>query len=79
LNKIISLKLDKFIDAIEEISTRASKEFGIKKELDKMYKEWKNLEFVFTILKNTNDVFIIKNFDECINLNDEHIGITTNL
>jgi len=43
-----------------------------------MYSDWKDVMFDFNILKNST-VLIIKNFEETINLNDEHIGITTNL
>jgi len=30
-------------------------------------------------MKNSHDAFINRNFEECINLNDEHNGLTTNL
>jgi hypothetical protein len=37
------------------------------------------LEYSFTLLKNTTDIYIIKNFEDCLNINDEHIGCVTNL
>lgn len=37
-------RTSKINETIEEISSRASKEFTIRKELDKMYRDWKILD-----------------------------------
>ena len=75
LKTVIKMDLLKHGDVIEELSIRAAKEFTIRRELDKMYRDWRSLDYSFTLLKNTTDVYIIKNFEDCLNINDEHIGI----
>ena len=37
------------------------------------------VEFEFNLMKNTKDVMLIKNFEECVGLTDEHLGLITNL
>jgi dynein heavy chain len=69
--------LDK-LDVIEETSVRASKEHGIRLDLDKMYKEWAEFDFNLITLKN-NDTYIFKNIDTCINSIDESMTVTLNL
>jgi len=44
-----------------------------------MKQMWADITFEMGILKNTTNIGIIKNFEDCINQNDEHIGLTTNL
>lgn len=76
---LCDMGLADFIEAIEEVSTRATKEFGIAKDLDKIISDWAPVEFEFNIMKNTKDVLLIKNFEECVGLTDEHLGSITNL
>jgi len=65
--------------AIENISLKAQKEFGIRNDLDKMYKEWKTLSLEFKDMKNNPEIKIIQNFEEFLNICDDHTGITTSL
>jgi len=44
-----------------------------------MYKDWETILFDFIMMRNSSDTFINRNFEDCINLNDEHLGLTTNL
>lgn len=71
--------LETCLEAIEDVSTRAMKEFGISKELEKITGDWAPVEFGFNVMKNTADVLLIKNFEECVGLTDEHLGMITNL
>jgi len=64
LKTVIKMDLLKHGDVIEELSIRAAKEFTIRRELDKMYRDWRSLDYSFTLLKNTTDVYIIKNFED---------------
>ena len=41
--------------------------------------DWAPVEFEFNLMKNTKDVMLIKNFEECVGLTDEHLGLITNL
>jgi len=79
LQTCIDMHLEQFLDVIEDISTRATKEFNIQMDLQKMYADWDEVDFDFGLMKNTTDAYIVRNFEECINLNDEHLGLTTNL
>jgi len=76
---LVDAGLENFMDAIEDVSTRASKEYGIAKEIQKITSDWAPVEFEFSLLKNTVDVLLIKNFEECVGLTDEHLGMITNL
>jgi hypothetical protein len=67
------------MEQIDNVSTKAIKEEGIEKEMNQMRKGWSGIEFELMPMKNAENVEIIKNFEDCINLNDEHIGVTTNL
>jgi hypothetical protein len=78
LQTLIEMGLVKHIDVIEEVSTRATKEFGIQSELKKINDAWAVCDFLFMNFKAT-DILLIKNFEECIGLNDEHLGVMTNL
>lgn len=79
LKSCIDQEFLKFFDQIDDISTKAIKEEGIEKEMNQMREAWKDVEFELMPMKNAETVDIIKNFEDCINLNDEHIGVTTNL
>jgi hypothetical protein len=76
---LVDMGMESFMDAIEDVSTRAMKEFGISKELNKITSDWAPVEFEFNIMKNTADVLLVKNFEECVGLTDEHLGMITNL
>lgn len=70
-----------FFDQIDDVSTKAIKEEGIEKEMNQMQDRWKesDMEFKLIPMKNAENVKIIQNFEDCINVNDEQIGVTTNL
>lgn len=78
LQTLIEMNLVKHIEVIEEVSTRASKEYGIQCELKKINEAWAVCDFQFMNFK-LSDILLIKNFEECIGLNDEHLGVMTNL
>lgn len=61
------------------MSTKAIKEEGIEKEMRAMKEGWADVEFELMPMKNAEGVDIIRNFEDCINLTDEHAGVTTNL
>jgi hypothetical protein len=75
---LIDLNLVKHIDTIEEVSTRANKEYGIQNELKKINDAWAACDFNMMNFKTT-EILLVKNFEECIGLNDEHLGVMTNL
>jgi len=75
----IDMQLEHFLEISDDISNRATKEFNIQQDLVKMYNDWKPVVFDFVLMKNSQDASINRNFEECINLNDEHNGLTTNL
>jgi hypothetical protein len=76
---LVDMGLDACMDVIEDVSTRAMKEFGIAKELEKITTDWAPVEFEFNIMKNTKDILLIRNFEDCVGLTDEHLGMITNL
>jgi dynein heavy chain len=61
LVKIIEMNLLEFIPKFEGISEAASKEFSLEKALDKMKKEWKDIEFTVIPYRETG-TFIISLF-----------------
>lgn len=79
LRKLVSMNILSEISKIEEISIKAQKEFAIRNDLDRMYKEWDLMKFEFKEMKNNPEVKIIQNFEDFLNTCDEHTGVTTSL
>jgi len=79
LRYCIDTGFTEFIEQIDDVSTKAIKEEGIEKEMQQMKQGWADIEFELMPMKSAKEVDIIKNFEDCINLTDEHSGVTTNL
>jgi len=44
-----------------------------------MKAQWNKLNFEFMPFKNSNEIYLIKNFEQCIETADDHISQTTNI
>lgn len=72
LASVLDRKLAEFMPALEEISGVASKEFSFEKALQKMYQEWKDVEFSTSDYRDTGTQ-ILAGVDEIQSLLDDHI------
>jgi dynein heavy chain len=72
LNSMLGMKLEKHLDALDEISGVASKEYSLEKALDKMFIEWQPLEFMLKEYRDTGTC-IMAGSEEVQALLDDHI------
>ena len=72
LQSMLAMKLDKHMEALEEISGGASKEYSLEKALDKMFGEWQPLEFMLKEYRDTG-THIMAGSEEVQALLDDHI------
>jgi len=72
LGRILAMELDAFVEQFELISEAATKENALEKAIDKMYREWVDLEFTLNLYKDTG-TYVIAGVDEIQLLLDDHI------
>ena len=72
LSSVLERNLAEFMPSLEEISGVATKEFSFEKALQKMYAEWKDVEFVTSDYRDTGTQ-ILAGVDEIQSLFDDHI------
>lgn len=72
LGKVLSMELEAYISQFESISETATKESALETGIEKMQKEWLDLEFTVNLYKDTG-TYVIAGVDEIQLLLDDHI------
>ena len=72
LQQLLDLDAAKHIDAIQEITIRADKEYNLEKNLNIMKKEWEVIEFIIKSYRESG-TFILSGIDEIVTMLDDHI------
>ncbi|XP_031754732.1 dynein heavy chain 3, axonemal [Xenopus tropicalis] len=78
LLEVLQLGLEKYLDELNQISSQASKEYGLEKALNKMKTDWENVCFIFTPYKDRN-VHVLAAVDDIQVLLEDHIVKTTTM
>ena len=72
LSAVLERNLGEFMGSLEQISIVASKEFSFEKALQKMYGEWKDVQFITLEYRDTGTQ-ILGGIDDIQTLLDDHI------
>lgn len=72
LQSLLDLDAAGHIEAIQEVTVAAEKEYNLEKSLESMKKEWKTIEFEVKAYKETG-TFVVGGIDDIITSLDDHI------
>ncbi|KAM8971996.1 dynein axonemal heavy chain 3-like [Pelodytes ibericus] len=75
---VLQLGLEKYLDDLNQISSKASKEYALEKALNKMKADWENISFIFIPYKDRN-TYVLAAVDEIQVLLEDHIVKTTTM
>ncbi|RYG70357.1 hypothetical protein EON64_00405, partial [archaeon] len=72
LQSLLDLDASGHIEAIQEITVAAEKEYNLERSLEGMKKEWKTIEFEVKAYKESG-TFVVGGIDDIVTLLDDHI------
>ena len=72
LQQLLDLDAAGHIDAIQEVTIAAEKEYNLEKGLNTMIKEWSSIEFEVKAYKESG-TYVVGGIDEIVTLLDDHI------
>jgi len=72
LSELITNNIEHHKDFVEEISARASGEASIESDLERIKKDWSELNFVVEPYRTYKDKFILKEVADIVSVLDEH-------
>ena len=75
LHQLVDLEMVKYMNDVEKVAEKASKEYNIEASLIKMSKAWETINLIIEPYRETG-TFILKGIDDYMNLLDEHITTT---
>jgi len=78
LGKLLNMGVDQHMEAIMEVSGKATAELALEEMLDKIKKTWEDLELLVNPYKDSKDVFILGSIEEItVALEDSLVTIST--
>eukprot|EP01042_Synura_sphagnicola_P000104 gene104-103_t len=72
LQALLDLDAATHIEAIQEVTVAAEKEYNLEKSLNAMMREWESIEFEVKPYKESG-TFVVGGIDDIVNLLDDHI------